>query len=104
MGARAMTPAAERLLAAIWGLDLDPPDAGLIAEKILAADPRLAGDIDGGAALRLLREARPEAQWLSIEWSDIGCAMTLPSDFSEDITGYGPTIADAADACREALR
>ncbi len=106
--------AVERLAAATWGLSMDPPDAWRIASAILAADPTLAQDIEDGRALRELREALPD-EWddplLTIQWYrwEGGPRWTVsPQDAAAEPSsvnraGRGPTIAAAADACREAL-
>lgn len=81
-------------------------------DAILAADPHLAQDIADGEALRRLREADPEG--------DVTITPLTGGGWGEDrffvrsksrtghrryryLDGTAPTIAEAADACREAL-
>lgn len=98
--------AVERLAAATWGLSMDPPDAWRIASAILAADPTLAQDIEDGRALRELLEAfahrgRPEYHLMLRRRGTDGHWML--DAFHSDGRRRSPTIAAAADACREAL-
>ena len=114
-----MTPA-ERLAAALdecGFLDTAfPPSNPRNAARIPAADPDLAQDLADGQALRLLREALPEGATIkSFWWRPKGVlSCTVMTEWSElppgrkryvhhRKNGTGPTIAEAADACRAAL-
>jgi len=74
-----------------------------IAADVFLADPHLAQDIADGAALRRLREALPEG------WTvyTTGCAtdvhLRVWGKGRPELSIHRDTIAEAADACREAL-
>ena len=77
------------------------------AAALLATDDTLAADIEDGAALRRLREAVGKGGQVYVgtvshetdEWE----VLCLPLAASVHERGTGPTIAAAADACREAI-
>jgi hypothetical protein len=78
------------------------------AFHILDRDQHLAQDIEDGRALRMLREALP-GWWITVTSTygrgfKVLCEPPLgvPSP-ARYPSGGGPTIAAAADACREAL-
>lgn len=110
------TSARERLAAALlesseklddWLHLMPGEDATTCVVHILAVDPHLAQDIEDGAALRRLREALGEewggpnvdgsfgGGWRVQVWTGRGAGAV--------ITEKRSTIAEAADACREAL-
>lgn len=78
-------------------------------ERIWAADLTLEQDIADGQAIRLLREALPnEYLDFNVEGVRTRGLNGEPPDWDYEVLtfnagGYGPTIAEAADACRKAL-
>lgn len=93
-------------------------DANLAyARDLLAADPALAQAIEDGTELALLREALPVGwadplitfQFYRFEAEMSWSVGVQDCDAPEDAmglahrSGYGPTLAEAARACREAL-
>lgn len=101
--------AAERLAAALadeaYQSDASHADIAR-ATRILAADPTLAQDIEDGRALRELREALPAGgyRFVEVRRAEDGEVAVTFYESGGEVIGYGPTIAAAADACREALR
>lgn len=93
-----MADTADRLTAAIWGLDLDPPDAGRIADAMLAADPHLGPDAEVGALVREADRAWPLG-WTIGRYrnpGDEGWHVHAEGDFGEPLgCGHGETLADA---------
>lgn len=81
---------------------------GALVQNILAADPRLAQDIEDGRALRELREADDVIEPHDIEVSedpdDAASVRFMVRVLDTDAYGMGSTIAAAADKAREALR
>lgn len=114
--ATALATARAALVTAFWGFDFDPPEAGRIADHVLAALAQQglviarAEDARDGEALRELREA----------CSPLGLAWQVASDVDDAgptglvwfdvwrkssgvVAGAADTIAAAADAARAAL-
>lgn len=77
-------------------------------ERIWAADPDLDQDIADGQALRLLREALPDANhFVTVEspFDGFGWTVSVDTIYHElsVVRAEADTIAEAADACRKAL-
>ncbi len=67
-------------------------------------DPQTWRDAEDGRALRELREALPDEWEVAIDSRSTGWVCRLyDRDEKAQVRMYGPTIAAACDACREAL-
>lgn len=99
--------AQERLAKAhsVWMDDFSMPNR--FVDGMFAADPHLAQDIEDGAALRRLREALPENTYFEVEspLDGFGWDITIESIYGGPSVAQaeGSTLAQAADACREAI-
>lgn len=102
-----LVSAFERLTGALWGNELEP-DVAVTAQAMCDVDTYLAQDIEDGEAMRRFDEAAGALSHGVDRWSRIyGGSRTfhawvVTSDHVR-LEAEGPTVAQAADACRQLL-